>query len=182
MRLQPWKLLKASLLVSAPPWLGVYRESVELPSGRVLNDFYRVVLPQFAVVVATTSEGKLVMVRTYKHGLGRICLTAPSGLIEAGESPLDAARRELLEETGYSASRWECLGSFVVDGNRQCGTAHIFLARNATKVASVKEDDAEEIKTKLIPLHRFLQAVQDGDIPLLATVSAVALAIVKGLD
>jgi ADP-ribose pyrophosphatase len=169
-------------LVSAPPWLKVYREKVALPSGRLLDDFYRVVLPHFVVIVAVTSNRDLVMVHSYKHGLGRVSLTAPAGFIEPGESPLEAARRELLEETGYTAPEWESLGHFTVDGNRQCGTAHFFVARNAVQVASGKDDETEEVQVELIPQHRFLQAVRGGDIVLLATVSAVALALVNGLD
>jgi ADP-ribose pyrophosphatase len=174
-----WKLLDSSLLISRVPWLSVYRESVRLPSGRVLDDFYRVVLPEFAMVVALTAEEQLVMVRGYKHGLKRVCLSAPGGLVEFGESPLEAGQRELLEETGYQAAEWQSLGTFVGDGNRQCGTAHIFLARGAVQVKSCNQGDGtEEVEVVLMPPQRFLQAIHEGDIALLATVSAVALGMV----
>src|SRR5579871_1550323 len=93
---QPWKVLSRDLLLSAMPWLNVYREKVQLPTGRVLDDFYRVVLPDFAAVVPITPTGELVLVRGYKHGLGRIALGTPAGMIHPGEEPLAAARRELL--------------------------------------------------------------------------------------
>src|SRR5437879_3086347 len=113
--LRPWELLETSSLLSVRPWLEVYRDRVQLPSGRVLDDFYRVVLADFAIVAAVTPGGDLVMARSYKHGLGRVSLTAPAGYVEPGEAPLRAAQRELLEETGYQAPEWHFLGQFLLD-------------------------------------------------------------------
>jgi ADP-ribose pyrophosphatase len=175
--LRPWKVLGADLLLAAPPWVSVYREQVELPSGRVLDDFYRVVLPDFAAVVAVTSEHQLVMVRGYKHGIGRIVQSVPAGLVDQGESPLDAARRELLEETGYSALLWHSLGSFTVDGNRQCGTMHVFAAQDARWTQPSRSDEAEELQVELMPPASVVEALRKGDIPHLATAAAVGLAV-----
>jgi len=180
--MKPWELLATFQLISAPPWLEVFREKVRLPSGRVIDDFYRVITPDFSVVVAVTPEGELLMVRGYKHGPRRTCLNAPAGLIEPGESPLEAAQRELLEETGYSSSEWVSLGSFTVDSNRQCGTAHIFLAKNTVRITTAKEDDAEEFEVELMRPGNFVQAVRGSEVFTLATVCAISLAMVYGLD
>jgi ADP-ribose diphosphatase len=180
--MKSWELLDVLKLISEPPWIEVFREKVRLPSGRVLDDFYRVITPAFSVVVAVTPEGQLVMVRGYKHGPRKICLNAPAGLIEAGESPLEAAQRELLEETGYTGSHWAMLGSFIVDSNRQCGTAHIFLAKNAVQVTQAQDDDAEELEVELMSPRHFLEAVRANDISTLGTVSAIALAMANGLE
>lgn len=170
-------------MLSARPWLEVYREKVELPDGRTLDDFYRVVLPEFAIAVPMTRSGEMVMVRSYKHGPRRITLSAPAGFINQGESPLQAAQRELLEETGYGASEWHHLGSFVVDGNRQCGTAHIFLARNASRVAPADNPDPNEVvEIELMSPRLFFQALSEGDVALLATVGAVCLAVLSHKD
>jgi ADP-ribose pyrophosphatase len=179
MQLDPWKTVETSLVFSAPPWLNVYREKVELPDGHTLDDFYRVVFPDFVVAVPMTELGELVLVRGYRHGPGRISLGAPSGFIKPGESPLQAAQRELLEETGYTASEWRRLGSFVMDGNRQGGTAHMFLARNArqSSICANNPDPNEVLEAELVSLPRFLGAVSDGDVALLATVGAVSLAM-----
>jgi ADP-ribose pyrophosphatase len=180
--LQPWQPTNSALLLARPPWLAVYQDTVRLPGGRILNDFYRVVLPDYAVVVAVTPEQDLVMVRGYKHGLRRVCLCAPAGLLEPGEAPLAAAQRELLEETGYQAPDWECLGRFLTDGNRECGTAHIFLARNAVPVAQANaDDDTEVLQVQLLRPEQFLQAIRKEEIALLPTMSAIALALAAGI-
>jgi ADP-ribose pyrophosphatase len=173
----PWKTLDRQLLLSAAPWLSVYRERVELPTGRVLDDFYRVVLPDFAVVVPVTPDGRFVLVRGYKHGLGRATLSPPAGLMGQGEPALDAARRELLEETGYESDHWQRLGTFVVDGNRQCGTMHAFLARDARPTGAPHEDDAEELRVELLTRGELLEAIRRGEVANLAGLGAAALGL-----
>jgi ADP-ribose pyrophosphatase len=179
--IRPWKVLEQEQLLSAPPWLHVYRERVQLPSERILDDFYRVVLPDFAVVLPVTTTGEILLVRGYKHGLGRATLTVPAGLMNPGEPPLDAARRELLEETGYEAAEWKQLGRFIVDGNRQCGTMHLFLARNARAITSPQHDDAEELHIQLMQREQVLEALRAGDIATLAGAAAVTVAFALGL-
>lgn len=151
---------------------------MELSDGRILDDFYRIVLPDFAMAVPATKAGDLVMIRSYRHGLGRVCLCAPAGFVNPGESVLQAAQRELIEETGYEASEWQNLGSFVVDGNRQCGTAHIFWARNANLVRLPNNPDPNEVvETQLVTSRQFFQSISGGDVALLSTIGAVCLAI-----
>lgn len=174
----PWRVLDRRLLVSAPPWMQVIQERVQLPSDKIIDDFYRVVLPEFAVAVPVTDDKKFILVRGYKHGLGRVTLSPPAGLLDAREEPLHAAQRELLEETGYAAADWRCLGKFVVDGNRQCGTMHLFSARSAHLVAEPVEDESEELKIELLDRTEVLAALSRGEFGTLAGASAIALALV----
>jgi ADP-ribose pyrophosphatase len=176
-----WKTLDRDLILSSPPWLDVYRERVQLPTGRVIHDFYRVVLPDFAVVVPVTDAGEVVMVRGYKHGLGRVNLSPPAGLLNPGEEPLAGARRELLEETGYEAEHWEPLGSYVVDGNRQCGTMHLFLAKGARQVRAAHDDEMEPLRVELLSRARLVEVLRAGEIGNLAGAGSAALALVLGL-
>jgi ADP-ribose pyrophosphatase len=180
--IRPWRILDQQLLLSAPPWLSVYREQVELPSGRIIEDFYRVVLPDFATVVPITATGEILLVRGYKHGLGRVALSVPAGLMHPGEPALDAAQRELLEETGYEATDWQELGTFIVDGNRQCGTMHAFLARNARPTRPPQEDETEELQVELLTRQQLVEGLRNGEIATLAGAAAVTLGLVLGLS
>lgn len=179
-KLQPWKVLDRQLLLSAMPWLSVYREQVQLPTDQVIDDFYRVVLPDFAAVLPVTTDDEFIMVRGYKHGLGKTALSVPAGLMNPGEPPLDAARRELLEETGYEAAEWKRLGTYVVDGNRQCGTMYLFLARHARPTRPPQQDDTEVLEIELLRREQLLAALRAGEIATLAGAAAVALGLVLG--
>ena len=88
------------------PWLTVRRDCVELPDGRQNPEFYVLEYPDWVNVIAITEDGKFVMERQYRHGLGKTCFEIPAGVIEEGEDPLDAAKRELMEETGYGEGTW----------------------------------------------------------------------------
>jgi ADP-ribose pyrophosphatase len=177
-----WKSLGREVLLAAPPWFEVIRERVQLPSGRVLDDFYRIVLPDFALVVPVTPEDRIVLVRGYKHGLGRVNLGPPAGQVEAGEEPLAAARRELLDETGYAADDWQSLGRFVVDGNRQCGTMHLFVARGARPARPPRDDELEELGVEVVPPASVLAALRRGEVGNLAGAGGLALALVLALQ
>jgi len=176
-----WRSLGRELMLSAAPWLEVYREQVELPSGRVIPDFYNIVLPAFAVVVPWTENGEVVLVRGYKHGVGRINLSPPAGLIEAHEEPLTAAKRELLEETGYTADDWQSLGHFVTDGNRGCGTMHLFAAHLARPVRAPQEDESEVLRVELMSQPELLAALRRGEVGNLAGAGGLALAFLLAM-
>jgi ADP-ribose pyrophosphatase len=178
--IRAWKRLDARVVLSAEPWVSVYQEQVQLPGGRVLDDFYRVVLQDFVAVVASTATDQLVMVRCYKHGLGQVVLSVPAGYMERGEAPLAAAQRELLEETGYAAADWKELGSFVVDGNRYCNTMHLFLAKNAQWVKPCRMDETEEVQVELVHSRWVVEALRKGEIHHLVTASAIAIALMVG--
>jgi len=170
-------VLGSQELLAKPPWLSVHQEQVRLPSGRVVDDFYRVVLPEFALVVPVTADGRFVMVRGYKHGARQISLSPPAGLIHAGEDPRVAGERELLEETGYSAQRWQSVGRFVADGNRQCGAMHLFLAFDAVLSSVPEDDETEVLEVELLTCEQLLIAVKRGEVATLAAAAGIGLAL-----
>jgi ADP-ribose pyrophosphatase len=179
--MQPWKILARRVLLSRPPWMEVGVERIELPDGRTVDEFLWIERRDFAMAVAIRPDRQVVLERSYKHGPRRVALALPAGYVNEGETPDQAVRRELLEETGYTSDDWRPLGSFTVDGNYGVCTAHLFLARNARMTAGAGgqgHDDLEEIEVLTLPLADALGALSRGEVAQLASAAALALAAV----
>ena len=94
-----WTILESEYLVRRP-WLTARRDRVELPDGRIHDEYYVLEYPTWVNVIAITAEGEYVMVKQYRHGLGIVATELCAGVVEHGEDTLAGAQRELLEETG----------------------------------------------------------------------------------
>jgi len=174
-----WKVESTKSLLRRDPWIEVLEEHIKLPDGRRVDDFYSIRLRDFVVVAALTDDGRLVTVRHYRHGDHAVTRGLPSGFIDDGETPADSARRELLEEAGYEAPDWLDLGRFVVDGNRGCGTEHVFLARRAKRVAEPVAVDLAPTTVHLLALDEAVDAMWKGDVHELASAAALGLAVLR---
>src|SRR5262245_18302422 len=130
--LTTWRTRSRRTVFASGPVREVAVEVVELPDGRTISDYHVVRLPDYVLVYGLTADGTLPMLRQYMRGPRRVCLTFPGAAIDEGVAPLDAARRELLQETGYAATDWEPLGSFVNNAIQGCNTVHLFRATGCT--------------------------------------------------
>lgn len=173
-----WRVLERTLVLHAGRRLSVWRERVRLPDGREIDDYFQVTLPDFVVLVALTGDDEAVMLRGYKHGARRSCLTFPGGLLEPGEDPEEAARRELREETGFECNEIVSLGSFVVNGNQHCARAHIFYGTNARLIDDPSNTDLENATRLLLPFDLLTQHVGFDGINLMPHATALGLAVI----
>ena len=174
-----WVVESSTSILNRQPWLEVFEEHIRLPDGRLIDDFYTVKLRDFVVVAPISEDGRVIMMRHYRHGPRRITRSLPSGFVEGDETPAEAAKRELLEETGFAAESWLHLGTYVVDGNRRCGTEHVFLATGARRVAEPKSDDLAEATVQLLTVEQASEALSNGEISELPTAAGLALAFLK---
>jgi ADP-ribose pyrophosphatase len=113
-------------------------------------------------VAAITPEGKIVVVRQFRFGVGKTTSELPAGLVEAGEHPLKAAQRELQEETGYTTEEWVSLGSVDANSaflNNQC---HLWLAKNVVKTAEIALDATEDIIVEELSLDELKEEIRAG--------------------
>ncbi len=174
---QPWKVIHSAQVYEAAPWLTVARQKVELPDGRIISDYHRITLPDCSGVVARTDDGRFLAARQYRHGPGRVSLTLPGGALDPGEAPLAGAKRELREETGYEAKTWAPLGSFTMNANYGCGIVHFFLASGARRTVEPDSDDLEYTEFMLLSRDELRQAIGNGEVAVLAAVTAILLAM-----
>lgn len=143
-----WEVLSSEYLITRP-WLTARRDVARLPDGRINNEYYVLEYPDWVNVIAITEEGLMVMERQYRHGLGNTCFELPCGVIEEGETPLQAAQRELLEETGYAGGEWKEIMVLSPNPATSNNLAHSFLATGVRKVAGQSLDATEDIQVHL---------------------------------
>ena len=144
-----WKVLSSEYLVRRP-WLTARRDVAELPDGRINDEYYVLEYPDWVNVIALTVDGKMIMERQYRHALGNTCYELPCGVIEAGETPLEAAKRELLEETGYAGGEWREWMTLSPNPATCTNLAHSFLAVGVEKISGQHLDATEDIDVYLL--------------------------------
>ncbi|MCU0502617.1 MAG: NUDIX hydrolase [Anaerolineae bacterium] len=172
-----WKTLDRRTILDCGKFLKVEMHTVALPDGRVIDDWTWVVSPDFINVVAETVDGDYLCFRQTKYAVQGTSLAVVGGYIEPGEPPLTAAKRELLEETGYEAPEWIGLGAYPVEANRGVQTGHFFLARGARQVADPTADDLEEQEILRLTRAEMARGLAAGEFKVLAWTAIVALAL-----
>ncbi len=174
-----WKLLESEWVLQNK-WYNVRKDTLEVRSGRIIDDYYLGVFPNVAIVVAVTPDNMIPLVRQYKHGAEDILTELPAGYMDEGEEPLAAAKRELQEETGYTSDEWEQLTYVLRNPSRLRGdNINIFLARNAQKTTAQALDDNEDIEVMLKPFSEALAMAKSGEIQGIDSVLGLLLAAEK---
>jgi 8-oxo-dGTP pyrophosphatase MutT (NUDIX family) len=157
-----WTTLSTKYLFNKP-WLTMRQDSVQLPNGRVIDDYYIWEFPPWINVVAITATGEIVLIRQYRHGIGSVFYELPAGVHDkAGESVLESAQRELLEETGFGGGSWSALMELSANPALQNNITYSFLAVGVEEIGKQELDATEEISVHLVTLDELRSIVLDG--------------------
>jgi ADP-ribose pyrophosphatase len=175
--MQTWKTISRKPLLNHSKYLNVEAHTIELPNGRIIENWPWVIKPDYVNVLAQTEEGHFLCFRQTKYAVKGTSLAPVGGYVEPGEEPLTAAKRELMEEMGLEASQWVSLGSFVVDANHGPGMGHLYLARNARKVKEANADDLEEQTLVRMTRTELETALTKGEFKVLAWATTIALGL-----
>lgn len=149
-RIEKWKVLNSRYLIKRP-WLTARCDCVELPSGMQLPEYYVLEYPDWVNVIAVTRDGRFVFVEQYRHGLGEVSMELCAGVCESSDAdPLESARRELLEETGYGGGTWEEWMTLSPNPTTHTNLVHCYVARGVEQVSTQHLDATEDIAVHLL--------------------------------
>ncbi len=146
------------------PYVTVKRNSVEVDTGIAINDFYTVTIPDASLVVALTKDNQILLKREFRYACRTDVIECPAGMVERHEKPEETAKRELLEETGYSSGRWTYLGPTWESTSKLTNTMHLFLAMNCEQKSSQHLDTNERIEVLKMSLSDAVSMVMNGKI------------------
>lgn len=160
---EKWKILRSEY-ISRRPWMTARRDEVQLPDGRIIPEYWVLEFPDWVNVIALTKDGDMVMVRQYRHALGLTEYELCAGVMEEGESPLEAAKRELLEETGFGGGTWTEFMSICANPSNHTNLAHTFLAVGVERICEQHLDATEELTCHVLSQDEVFGMLQRGEI------------------
>lgn len=143
-------------------WFTVRKDRCARPDGRIIDPYYVFEFPEWATALPITAEGKIILVRQYRHALGEECIELPGGCIDDDDAHAEEGiRRELLEETGYVFDQVVHLGEISANPSTNNNLMHMFLATGGRKVQEQELDHNEEIEVFEVTMQELLQLVEE---------------------
>jgi len=174
-----WKTLSSEYLFN-DRWFKVRKEVCETPQGKIVDPYYVYDFFTWVGALPVTEEGKIIMLRQYRHALGEGCYEIPGGCVDDTDKNFEEAiARELLEETGFSFSSYEYLGGISPNPSANSNLLHMYLARGGKKIAEQALDENEEIEVLLLDIEELKQLLKENMIVQSMHVSCIFYALRK---
>ena len=159
-----WRVISSEYLFN-DLWFKVRKDVCKTPQGKIVDPYYVYEFSEWVTAVPVTEDGKIVMVRQYRHALGEICIELPGGCIDDTDgSPEEGIRRELLEETGYAFEQVQKLGVISANPSTNNNLMHMFIATGGRKIAEQVLDHNEEIEVFEVSIEELQQLVEERKI------------------
>ncbi|MBL7796445.1 MAG: NUDIX hydrolase [Saprospiraceae bacterium] len=159
---QKWLIEDSRYVYDRKPYMTLREDSVRLPNGARIPDYFVFEYPDWVSVLAVTTERQFVLIRQYRHGIGQVHFELPAGVVDPGEPLLESARRELLEETGYGGGDWQLLLRACANPGTHTNWCHIFLATGVERLETQQLDHTEEISVHLLAPDEVLAMLRSG--------------------
>jgi 8-oxo-dGTP pyrophosphatase MutT (NUDIX family) len=176
MSLKPWKVLGSKYLYKTNG-VAMRVDRCEVSNGNIFEP-YVIETGTWVNVIALTRGREVILEKQYRHGVGEVLLEIPAGVMDKeDESPLQAAKRELLEETGYTSEKFIEVGCSYPNPATHTNLTYSFLALDVEKTGQQNLDETEEIEVSLMPFDEFIALAKAGDLPQALHVSALFFAL-----
>lgn len=157
-----WRVLESTPLVNRGTWMNLRMERVQLPSGSIVPEWFVLEFPDWVNVIAVTCDGRFVMEDQYRHALGQTGFELVAGVVDPGECPLDAAKRELFEETGFGGGRWSHFMTVSPNPTNHTNLCHTFLALDVVPIGGQHLESTEDIHVDIFTFDEVRELLETG--------------------
>ncbi len=176
--MKKWEKLSSELVFNHK-WFKVQRDTVKLPMGRIVDDYFMWPQGDVVLVVPLTKDNEIVLVQQYKHAAAEIVIEVPAGMLNKDEKPKLGARRELEEETGYTSEEFIYIGAVTNSPSKVIGIIHIYLAKNVKKTKDTHFDENENIEVLIKPFSEVMNMIFKREIWVTGSITALLLSLKK---
>lgn len=159
---QPWTVLDRRYVLDRQPYMTLREDTVLLPNGARIEDYFVFEYPDWAITLAVTTKDEFVLIRQYRHGIGRVIYELPAGVVDPAEPLIESARRELLEETGFGGGTWQPWMQISANPATHTNTAHVFLATGVELLDKQRLDHTEDIEVQVLSREKTLELLRAG--------------------
>ena len=173
-----WKTL-SSQYISNHIYFTARKDRCQRADGAIIDPYYVVELPTSATALPLTEDGRIVLVKQYRHPIDEVILETPGGFIDKGEDFTTGMKRELLEETGYSFSHIEPLGRVAANPGLLNNYTELFLATGGKKINTQQLDHNEEIEIVLVTIEELMDMLMKQEIKQSLHVNCIFFALLK---
>ncbi len=161
--MEKWKTIDSKYIIQRP-WATLRVDKLEMPNGNIKEEYYVLEYPTWVNMVALTEDKQIIFVKQYRHGAGKIMVELPAGVVEDNEDPEIAARRELLEETGYAFDDISYVCELFANPATSGNITYTYLLTGGRKVQEQELDPSEDIEVVLMDLQEAKQFLFDNKI------------------
>lgn len=163
-KLQPWRQISSRYL-HRETWFNLRSDAVVKGNGQTMEPYYVLEYSHWVNILPITNDGRVILVRQYRHALGQFSIELPGGIMDAHEiNPMEAARRELLEETGYSAGHIEQVAVVATNPATHNNLLYCYLATGCQLTQAIELDENEELEMIVITMDELLTMLRENKI------------------